>query len=123
MTKIQATITPSWLRAVERAAQDRKAGRTPERIAPKTYRVASSTTDATHIVTVTSLVNLQATCDCLAGQRGIPCRHAAAALCEAARHIARCEQERATAPARVYADATAEQIARQSIARTPGRYR
>lgn len=114
MTKIQATITPSWLRAVERAAQDRKAGRTAERIGCRTYRVPSSTTDAAHIVTVHSVVNLLATCDCTAGQRGIACRHAAAALCEAARRIA--QQERATAPARTYADATAEQIARRSIA-------
>ena len=84
MVKIAATITPSWLRAVERAAQDRQAGRTAERIGCKLYRVASSSSDGFHTVVITSLVNLQATCDCTAGQRGLACRHAAAALCEAA---------------------------------------
>lgn len=99
MVKIQQPITPSWQRAAARAAEDRKAGRVAERIACRTYRVPSATGATAHTVTITSLVNLQATCDCPAGQRGIPCRHAAAALCEAARHIAQCERERPSAPA------------------------
>ena len=117
MVKIAATITPSWQRAAERAYQDRKAGRAAERIGCKTYRVASASGGQSHIVTVQSVVNLLATCDCTAGQRGLACRHAAAALCEAARYIAAQEHGR---PARTYADATAEKIARQSIARMSG---
>ena len=99
MVKIQAQITPSWQRAAERAYQDRQAGRTAERIGCKTYRVASASGNGFHIVTIQSVVNLQATCDCTAGQRGLPCRHAAAALCEATRIIAAAERERASAPA------------------------
>jgi|GEM_PF-6573396 hypothetical protein len=95
--KIETPITANWLRAVERAAADRKAGRMPTRIGCKTYRVPSSTTAAAHIVTITSLVKLLATCDCTAGQRGLACRHAAAALCEAARYIAQ-QQPVAAAP-------------------------
>lgn len=96
--KIAARITPSWQRAVERAYQDRKEGRTAERVACKTYRVASASGGAAHTVVITSLVHLLATCDCAAGARGLPCRHAAAALCEAARHIAQQQAKAAPAP-------------------------
>lgn len=85
--KITVPVTVSWQRAAARAAEDRAAGRVAERIGCRTYRVASATGSEPHVVTIASVVQLRATCDCTAGQRGLPCRHAAAALCEATRRI------------------------------------
>ena len=86
--KLQVPVTPAWERALLRAATDRAAGRTPERIAPRTYRCASATNRPAHTVVIASAVRLQATCDCPAGERGLICRHAAAALDAAITRIA-----------------------------------
>ena len=109
--KLQVPVTPQWERALARAAADRLAGRVPERIMCKMYRVPSAADpNGHHIVTIQSVVNLQATCDCIAGQRGLVCRHQAACIDSAITRIA-------TQPEPTYADAHAEQLARQSFSR------
>ena len=60
----------------------------PERIAPFTYRVASTRAGhGAHTVVVKSVVNLVAECDCEAAAHGKFCRHMAAAICEASRRF------------------------------------
>ena len=108
--KLQVPVTPQWERALARAAADRLAGRVPERIGSRTYRMASGSGNPDHIITIQSVVNLQATCDCIGAQRGLVCRHCAAALDAAITRIA-------TQPEPTYADAHAEQLARQSFSR------
>jgi hypothetical protein len=97
--KLAVPVTPAWERALARAATDRLAGRVPERIAPRTYRIASGSGNPDHIVTIQSVVNLQATCDCIAGQRGLICRHQAAALDSAITRIAHSDDAPAAVPA------------------------
>lgn len=86
--KLQVPVTPAWERALARASADRLAGRVPERIGPRTWKIASASNNPDHIVTIRSVVKLQATCDCVAGQRGMICRHAASALDSAITRIA-----------------------------------
>ena len=91
--KLQVPVTPAWERALLRAAEDRKAGRVPERIADRTYRVVSATNNPPHVVTIQSAVRLQATCDCTAGAAGLVCRHAASALDMAITRIAEADRK------------------------------
>ena len=83
----------------------------PERIACATYRIASTRPDHTaHTVVIKSVVRLEATCDCEGATNGRVCRHMAQAWDAAVARIA-------AAPARVYVDAEAEQLARAAFAR------
>jgi len=102
--KLQVPVTPQWERALARAAADRLAGRVPERIGSRTYRMASGSGNPDHIITIQSVVNLQATCDCIAGQRGLVCRHAAACLDAALTRIAHSD-DAVAAPAPTYGPA------------------
>jgi hypothetical protein len=86
--KLAVPVTPAWERALARAAADRLAGRVPERIAERTWKIASGSGNPDHIVTIQSVVNLQATCDCIGAQRGLVCRHQAACLDAALTRIA-----------------------------------
>jgi len=133
--KITATVTPAWQRAAARAAEDRAAGRLAERVGCRTYRMPSASGSAAHTIVIQSVTHLLATCDCLAGQRGLACRHAAAALCEATRRIATAPE--VTAPAsepepsasvvvstaatrrRTYVDEEAQRIARTAWSGRP----
>ena len=111
--KLQVPVTPAWERALARAAADRLAGRIPERISPRTYRIASASNNPAHIVTIRSVVNLQATCDCVAAQRGLTCRHCAAALDAAITRIAHSDDAPvAPAPSGAEIDAIDAKMAR-----------
>ena len=100
--KLQVPVTPQWERALARAAADRLAGRVPERIGSRTYRMASGSGNPDHIITIQSVVNLQATCDCIGAQRGLVCRHAAAALDSAITRIAHSDDAPVAAPVPTY---------------------
>lgn len=78
--RLEVPVTPTWQRALARAAADRAAGRVPERIGCKTYRVPSESGGEARIVTIQSVVRLEARCTCPAGERGIVCKHAASAI-------------------------------------------
>jgi hypothetical protein len=103
--KLQVPVTPAWERALARAAADRLAGRVPERIGCRTWKVASGSGNPDHIVTIQSVVNLQATCDCIAAQRGLVCRHAAAALDAAITRIAHSDDAPVATPEPTYGPA------------------
>lgn len=96
--KLEVPVTTTWQRALARAAADRAAGRVPERIAARTYRVASESGGEPRIVTIQSVVQLRAVCTCPAGERGIVCKHAAAALDSAITRIAHSDDAPASAP-------------------------
>src|SRR5579875_1991447 len=96
MVTIIAALTPTWQRAIARAAQHVAHGCKAERIACKTYRVDSSKGDgSTYTVVVGSVQQLQATCTCPAGQQGKVCWHQWLGIELAAARIAQCEKERA----------------------------
>jgi hypothetical protein len=99
--KLQVPVSPAWQRALARAAADRLAGRVPERIACRTYRIVSGSGNPDHIVTIQSVVNLQATCDCIGAQRGMICRHQAACLDAALTRIAHSDAAPEPTPARI----------------------
>jgi hypothetical protein len=84
--RIQATYSPAWQRAAARAAVNAKAGRRAERVAPHTYRVASSQREQSYTCHVTSIVHLQAECTCPAGVAGLVCWHMAASVTAAIAH-------------------------------------
>ena len=93
--KIAAPITAQWVRANAKAAANAKRGLRAERIAERTYRVRSATSDESYIVTVESIVNLRARCTCSAGQHGIVCWHCSSAIAAA---VQRCAAKAAPAP-------------------------
>jgi hypothetical protein len=97
--KLAVPVTPAWERALARAAADRLAGRVPERIGPRTYRIASGSGNPDHIVMIQSVVNLLATCDCIGAQRGLVCRHCASAIDMAITRIAHSDDAAAPAAA------------------------
>jgi hypothetical protein len=109
--KLQVPVSPAWQRALARATADRLAGRVPERIGPRTYRMASGSGNPDHIVTIQSVVNLQATCDCIAAQRGLVCRHCAACLDAALTRIAHSDEAPVAAPAPAAPRVTPEEFA------------
>ena len=115
MVKITTPITAEWIKANERAYANRQAGRVVTMLHPGIYTAPSSKGDGTAYTTTVSNVGLLlGTCDCPHGQSGRKghCWHLAQALAAEVRRVSR-----KAAPVRTYADATAEQIARQSIAR------
>ena len=88
--KLEVPVSPEWERAFARAAEDRKAGIAPERIACRTYRIASTRSNhAPHTVVLASVVRLEATCDCEGATNGRVCRHMAQAWDAAVARIAR----------------------------------
>lgn len=104
--KLQVPVSPAWQRALARAAEDRKAGIAPERIACATYRIASTRPDHTpHTVVIKSVVRLEATCDCEGATNGRVCRHMAQAWDAAVARIAHSDDAPAAAPAPVAAPA------------------
>lgn len=86
--RITAPITSQWQRANAKASANAKRGLRAERIAERTYRVKSATSDENYIVTVESIVHLQARCTCSAGQHGIVCWHQSAAIASAVQRCA-----------------------------------
>lgn len=93
--RITATLTPAWLRANAKAVANAKRGLRAERIAEKTYRVKSATSEESYIVTVESIVNLRAHCTCSAGQHGLTCWHQSASIAAA---VQRCAAKAVPAP-------------------------
>jgi len=95
--RLQVPVSPAWQRALARAAEDRKAGIAPERIACATYRIASTRPNHTpHTVVIKSVVRLEATCDCEGATNGRVCRHMAQAWDAAVARIAHRDDAKAT---------------------------
>jgi hypothetical protein len=115
--KLQVPVSPAWQRALARAAEDRKAGIAPERIACATYRIASTRPDhAPHTVVIKSVVRLEATCDCEGATNGRVCRHMAQAWDAALTRIAHSDEapvaaKQQAAPAPVAPRVTPEEFA------------
>ncbi len=90
MLKITKSITAADLRAIERAAANRAAGRIATLVGPRTYKVPSSTGDGTaYTVRVFNPSALLASCDCPHGQSTRPgrCWHQVAAICAETRRV------------------------------------
>jgi hypothetical protein len=89
MVKITAPITAQWSRANARAAANAKEGRRAVRVSECFYRCPSSKGEQVYEVTIKSIIRLQATCNCPAGEKGIICWHQSSALFQA---VKRCDE-------------------------------
>jgi len=88
MLKITTPITPTHVRAVERAAEMLRAGHAPRLLARGLYEVPSGTfADVAYRVEVRNVSTLAATCTCPAGGVGKFCKHQALAICAETRRV------------------------------------